>query len=231
MFGLTMNSFFALPSSSRKPTPADSPSRPATAGQEHRLLDDHEDDRPRGRAERLAHADLLGALLDRDHHDVRDADDAGRERAEPDHDDERRDHPEQLAEPLELLDVVVDADGLAIRRVEKLWRSASWATTRSMIALVSSGSASPTVNWSWPSFSPPLNASCAVDHRQVDPPLLLGAARIGEHADDLERHPADHDPLADRRGALEQEPRDGAADHGGLAALRGCRPRSGTGRA
>ena len=54
-------------------------------------------------------------------------------------------------------------------------------------------------------------------HGYVDPAFFLGAARIGEYADDLERDAADGDPLSDRWRTLEQKLRDGLADHGGLA--------------
>src|SRR6185436_9204996 len=60
-------------------------------GDEHGLLHDHRDDRGRGGAERLAQADLAGALLHDDQHDVADADRAREDGAD-------RDDP---AEPLD----------------------------------------------------------------------------------------------------------------------------------
>ena len=70
------------------------------AGHERRLEQQRAHDAERRRAERLADADLLRALLDRDDHDVADADDAGGQRAEADEPDEHVDADEQAGHAL-----------------------------------------------------------------------------------------------------------------------------------
>ena len=108
-------------------------------GDQHRLLQDQADDRPRRGAERLAHADLPGALLDRDHHDVGDADDAGEQRADADHPDEGADAAHQVDEALEVARPPLLIEHARARPSgSKSWRSAMRWRRSSAIALLSS---------------------------------------------------------------------------------------------
>ena len=86
------------------------------ARDQRRLQQQRAHDLERRRAERLADADLLGALLHRDDHDVADADDAGRQRAQAHEPDEHIDADEQAGDALHGLGHVEGVDAADVFR-------------------------------------------------------------------------------------------------------------------
>ena len=132
----------------------------------------------RRRAERLAHADLLRALLDRDHHDVRHADDAGSEGAEPDHDDEHRDHPEHLLRTAGSCSTLFWTRTACLSSGEKLWRSASWPTISSIDRLASPRARVANGEREHAEVVGAVERELRGRHRDVDLALLLGAALV-----------------------------------------------------
>src|SRR5262245_44806738 len=73
----------------------DEPEVAREAGEDERLHDDLEADRPRGGADGATDPDLVRPLAHDDEHDVADPDDPGRQRADPDDPDEGPDPEEE----------------------------------------------------------------------------------------------------------------------------------------
>ena len=205
--GCTMKSFVASCRAARAaPTPADSPRSPATPVRNTASWMIIEDDRARRRAERLAHADLLRALLDRDHHDVRHADDAGGERAEPDHDDERSRSSRTASGTARTARRCCARGRPACRRVELVaLGELADDLVDDRLRLLGAGVADGELEHA--ELLAAVERELRGRHRDVDLALLLFAARIGEHADDLERRRSPtmiHSPIGSLVG-VEQE--------------------------
>ena len=98
------------------------PAAPPTAGDDHGFGEKLQEDVPLARAESFFYADLAGALLHADQHDVHQADagDAERERADEEQQDLQAERDD--AELRELLHDVGDVDGVVVRGPEAVRR-------------------------------------------------------------------------------------------------------------
>ena len=85
-------------------------------GYHHRFDEDEPDDGGGPGTERLADTELEGAFPDRDEHDVADAHDTGQQRSETDNPDEHVEPAEYSVHPFELVEVIVEIDGVLVGR-------------------------------------------------------------------------------------------------------------------
>src|SRR5690606_11032279 len=102
----------------QQPNPAHQPEVAGHRADEHGFHDHLPDNVRRGSAQGLADADLAGAFLHHDQHDVANAHDAGHNGADADDPQEGVDPPEYLAEDLRVLHVVVHMHGPIVGGVE-----------------------------------------------------------------------------------------------------------------
>ena len=179
-------------------------------------------DRERRRAERLAHADLLGALLDRDQHDVRHADDAGEQRRAADDPADIADSTKKNVSNLPNITNMLNEPIASWSSGATRWcRASASRTWRS-----SSGPSAPGFAVSAKKPDAIADVERGLQRRErheqrvrVAIALLAGAQRARD-ADDLEVDAADLDVLADRIDVRrEQLVAHRAADHRDLAAL------------
>ena len=92
------------------PTPSGDADRPAEQAERDRFDQELKEDVPPRRAERLADADLARALGDRDEHDVHDADAADEQRHRRDSGEQRREHRGRLAQRVEDVGLIANAE-------------------------------------------------------------------------------------------------------------------------